>query len=113
MVTEGEQLFSAKKAFAARDVKGDDNAVADLEFFDFWPNINDLAHILMAENVTFFHRRHVAIIKMEIGAANSSRAGLNDRVRRLLYFRIGNFIDTHIALTKPAKRFHAKTSLKG
>ena len=65
---------------AAGDREGHDDAVADLQVRHRRPDLDDLAHELVAEDVALLHRRDEAVVEVQIGAADRGRGDLHDRV---------------------------------
>jgi hypothetical protein len=57
----------------------------------------------MPQHVSRFRRGLVAIEQMEVRAADRSGGDFDDRVRRLMNHRIGNFIDAHVGFAMPAE----------
>ena len=105
-VAERVQLPLAEPAGAARDRERHDDAVALLELRDGRPDLDDLAHRLVAEDVARLHRRHVAVVEVEVGAADGGRGDLDDHVARILDLRVGDGVDPDVALAVPANRPH-------
>ena len=64
------QLLLAEAAVAAGDGERHDDAVADLQVLDRRPDLDDLAHELVAEDVALLHRRDEAVVEVQIGAAD-------------------------------------------
>ena len=76
--------FVAKEALAAANVERHHHAVADFELLIALPDLDHFAHELMAEDVALFHGRDVAVIEMQVGAADRGGGDLDDGVPRLL-----------------------------
>src|SRR6185295_1798676 len=74
------QLALARRADAAGDGEGYDDPITDLELLHAASHLDDLAHELVAKDVTALHRRDEAVIKMQIRAADRGRRDLHDRV---------------------------------
>ena len=47
---------------------------------DAGPDLDDLAHELVAHDVALLHRRHVAVEQVQVGAADRGRGDPHDRV---------------------------------
>lgn len=60
----------------------------------------------MAEHVAVFHRRDIAVVEMQVRAADRRRGDANDRVARIFDFRIGNGVDAHVGAPVQAQRLH-------
>ena len=58
------ELLLAEETFATSNGKGNDRAVAHLEFFHATADFDYFAHRLVAEDVPVFHRWHIAVIKV-------------------------------------------------
>jgi hypothetical protein len=56
----------------------------------------------MAEDIAAFHGRLKAVEQMKVRAADSAGRDLDDRVARVLYFRVGDRVDTNVAFSVPA-----------
>jgi len=71
-------------------------------------DLDDHAHGLVTEDVARLHRRRrqVAIVEMEIRAANAAGGDLDDDVRRLLDLRIGNGFDADVRASVPGQGLH-------
>ena len=52
--------------------EGDDDAIADFQFFDFFTDFNNFTHTLMAKDVAFFHFWNEPTHQMQVGAANGA-----------------------------------------
>ena len=64
--SQQEKALLAEPALAAADGEGDDNAIADLEVFDFGAQLNHLAHVFVAENIAALHGWLVAVEQMKV-----------------------------------------------
>jgi hypothetical protein len=60
-VAAGKQALLAKPALATADSEWNDDAITYLQVRDFGAKFNDLAHVLMPENIAALHRRLVAV----------------------------------------------------
>src|SRR5690606_18972256 len=96
----------AKVATAAGDGKRHHDPVAHCQILDRLAYCDHLAHELMAENVALLHGWNVAVVEVEVGAADRGQADLYDRVAVVDYGRIGNAVDAHVLAAVPAHRFH-------
>src|SRR5258705_7058753 len=95
------EFFLAKETFAAADGERDDHAITLLEFGDGASNFHHFAHRFVAEDIAFFHRWHVMIVKMQVRPADSGGCDLYNDVTRIFDDRIGNRVATHIPFAVP------------
>ena len=65
-IATGIELLFAEKAFATGNRERHHDAVAHLKVLHILPDLDNIAHRLMAKYVAFLHRWHVAIVKMKI-----------------------------------------------
>ena len=91
-------------------VNGHDDAVALLQLLDVLADLDDHAHRLVAEDVARLHRRHVAVVEVQVGAADAGGRDLDDRVARVLDLRVGDGVDADVALAVPAEGSHGASS---
>src|SRR5690606_4226668 len=82
------------------------DAVADFQSLVFRAHLYNLAHEFMAHDVAGFHARHEAVIEMQVGAADGAARHPDDRIPRMLDFRIGDLVAADVLLAVPAKCFH-------
>jgi hypothetical protein len=106
VVAERVELARAEPAAAAGDRERHDHAVAGAQRLHRRAGLDDLAHEFMSEDVAAHHGRYVAVVEMEIGAADRGERHLHDGVVRIEDLRIGRIDDAHFALAPPADRFH-------
>ena len=92
-------------------VKGTTTLSPTLEVGDLRTKLDDLAHVLMAEDVAALHRRLVAVEQMQVGATYRAGGNLDHRVARVLDLRIRDGVDADVALPVPAKCTHGRSSL--
>ena len=62
--------------------------------------------ILMAEDVAGAHRRDVAVVEVQVGAADRGRGDLEDRIARIDDFGIGNGVDANVVAAVPGECAH-------
>src|SRR5690606_5020282 len=67
---------------------------------------DNLAHELVTENVASVHGRHVAVVKMQIGAADRGRGHFDDGITRIENPRIGHVLDANFPDALPAHCSH-------
>ena len=72
--------------------------------------LDDLAHEFVAEDVARLHRRDVAIVEVQVRAADGGRGDADDRVARIEDFGIVDRIAADVVLAVPCQRFHADCS---
>jgi hypothetical protein len=84
----------AKEAAATGNWERDHNPIAGNEILDSLTHLNDLAHELVTKNVSLFHRWHISIIEMEVGAANRCRSDPNNCITRIDQLGIGNLLNS-------------------
>ena len=84
-----------------------DHALAFFQLCHSTPDFDDDAHRLMAEHIACFHRRLIAIEKMEVRATDRGGGDFDDCVRRFLDHRIGNCVDANVVFTVPAECSHS------
>jgi hypothetical protein len=87
---------------SAADGEGHDHPVADFEVCDLRSQFDHLAHVFVAEDVSAFHGRLVAVQQMEVRAADGASGYLDDRVAGVLDLRIRNGVHPNVAFSVPA-----------
>ena len=70
-------------------------ADACFQVLDALACLDHLAHELVAEDVALLHGRHVAVVQVEVGAADRGRADLHDRVAVVQDLGVGDLLDLH------------------
>ena len=101
----------AGPAVAAGDRERDDDAVADLEVVHAAADLDDLAHELVPEDVALLHRRDVAVVEVQVGAADRGRRDPHDRVAVVEDLRVGDVLDLDGVASRPDVRPHRHTRL--
>ena len=96
-------MLPAKPTFPAADRERNYDPIADCKGSDSGSEFDHLAHIFVTENVATLHGRLIAVQKMEVGTADRAGRDFNNRVARMLNFRVGYSVDPHIPFTVPAK----------
>ncbi len=103
------QAFFAVFAEPAANVERQANPVAHLDTVHACANLDNFAHVFMAENTSGLERRtpfvHVQIRATDIGGRHSDKS-----ICRLLYFRIRHVFDTDVARTVIDDGFHVGLS---
>jgi hypothetical protein len=110
VLAQREELLRAHVAGATRDRERHDHAVADLEVLHRGPDLDDLAHELVAQDVALLHRRHEAVVEVEIRAADRGRGDADDGVAGVQDLGIRDLLDPDISLTHPAVGIHRISS---
>jgi hypothetical protein len=100
------QPAPAEEAAPTGDRERDDHAVADFKVVHAGARLDDLAHELVTEDVAFLHRRDVAVVEVQVGAADGRRSDFDDGVARVENLRLGHVLDPHVVFAEPAKSFH-------
>jgi hypothetical protein len=100
-VTAGPEFFFAKETFTTTDGKWDDHSVTLLKFGDGASNFYHFAHRFVTQNVAFFHRGHVMIVKMQVRSADGGGCDSYYDIARIFDDGIRNRIATHVAFAVP------------
>jgi hypothetical protein len=95
VLTARVELCRAGVAGAARDGERDDDPVADTRFrlLDPGPDLDDLAHELVAHDVAVLHRRDVPVEQVQVRPADRGRGDPDDRVAPVEDSRVGDVAD--------------------
>ena len=101
-VAAGKQALLAKPALSAADREWHDDAIANLEVFDFGAQFDHFTHVLVAENVAALHGGLIAVEEMKVRTANGTCRDLDDRIAGMLDLRVGNSIDADVPFSVPA-----------
>ena len=101
VLAHGVQLVLAGPAVAAGDRERHDDAVADLQVADAPADLDDLAHELVAEDVALLHRRDVAVVEVQVRAADRRRGDLHDRVAVVEDLRVRDVLDLDRVAARP------------
>ena len=105
VVAGAELLALAEEALAARDGEGDDHALALLER-RLGADLDHLAHEFVADDVARAHGRDIAVVEVEVGAADRGRGDLEDRVARIDDLGIGDGVDADVVAALPGYGAH-------
>jgi hypothetical protein len=98
----GVKTVLAKEAFAAGNRERDDDAVADLQFLVLGADRDDFAHILVAKHISRLHFGDAAAVDMKVGPADRAGGDFDDRISRMLNFRIGDRFAPDVAFAANA-----------
>ena len=69
-------------------------------------DLDDLAHELVTEDVAFHHGGDVAVVEVEVGAADRRQRDAHDGVVRVDDLRIGDLVDAHVVHAVPDHSLH-------
>jgi hypothetical protein len=105
------KTVATEKAFATGNRERHNHTIADLELCVLGANFNDLSHVLVAKNVSLFHRWNDAAVYVKVGATNRASSDFDNRVTRMLNFRVRNFLASNFPLAMPRQCFHAELLL--
>src|SRR5919202_1139274 len=109
------ELRGAGAAGAARDRERDDDPVPDpqLRRVDVGPDLDDLAHEIVAHDVAVLHRRDVPVQQVQVRPADGGRGDPDDRVAPVEDPRVGDVADLDLVAPCPAVGLHdGATSLR-
>ena len=106
-----KEAFLAKETFAAGNRERNYDSVANLELLVFRPDLDNLAHGLMAQDVSLFHRRHDAVEQMEIRAADGAGGDLDDGISPVLDLGIRHGVAANVVFAVPSQRSHTGISM--
>ena len=97
-------------AFAADDRERDNDAVADLQcLFAVGYHLHDLPHELVTHDIAVLHAGHVAVVEMQVGAADRATRHLDDGISRMFDLGIGNLIATYVLGAVRAEGLHCSS----
>src|SRR5690606_36994371 len=106
VVAQREQTLLAEETRAARDAERHHHAIAHFQFGNGGAEVHHFSHRFMTDDISFFHGRHEAVIKMQIRATNGRRGNSNNRVPRVLNLGIRDVFYAYIANAVPTEGFH-------
>src|SRR5215213_4225558 len=106
VLADGVELVPARPAVATRDRERHHDAVAHAEVGYAAAGLHDLAHELVHEDVDLAHRRDVAVVEMQIRAADRRGADLHDGVAIVEDLRIRDILHLHGVPPRPHVRAH-------
>src|SRR3954451_8139958 len=106
VLADGVELVLTRPAVAARDRERHDDAVADGEVADALADLDDLAHELVPEDVAALHGRDVAVVEMQVRAADRRRGDADDRVAVVEDLGVGDVLDLHGVAARPDRGPH-------
>ena len=105
-LADREVAAPALLALAADDGEGHHDPVADLQRLVVLPDLDHLAHGLVAHDVACLHARHEVVVEVEIGAADGATRHFDDGVAPVLDDGIGNGIAADVRRAVPDECFH-------
>jgi hypothetical protein len=106
LVATREQPLVAEPALSAADRKWNHDTIPNFQIFDFGPQFDHFTHILMTEDIAALHRRLVTVKQMKVGTADRAGSDLDDRVARMLNFRVRNRVYPDVTFSVPAECAH-------
>lgn len=95
------EFFLAKETFPAANGKWDNHAVTFLKFLDSASYFYHRTHWFMTQDVAFFHRWHVMIVKVQVRSADGGGCNLYNDITWILDDRIRNRVATHVPFAVP------------
>src|SRR5919206_122025 len=95
------ELVLAGPAVAAGDRERHDDAVARLQVGDAAPGLDHLPHELVAEDVALLRRRDVAVVEVEVRAADRRRRDPDDRIALVEDRRVRDVLDLDGVAARP------------
>ena len=99
-------VFLAEFALAAGDGAGGHHPVAFDHFAHGAADFDDLAHEFVAEDVALVHFGDVAVVDVQVGAADGGGGYFDDGVGGVVDFGIGDGFDFDLLRSIPACGFH-------
>jgi hypothetical protein len=96
----------AEEATTAGDDSGHNDAVARPQILDLRPDLHDLPHEFVPEDIRLLHHGDVATIQVQVRAADRRCGDLNDGVARVEDFRVGHGLHSDVAFAEPAQCSH-------
>src|SRR5207302_2943523 len=88
VVAERPHVALAEEASPARDRKWRHDPISFCKVLYVMSHFDDFTHEFVAEHITRLHRRNVAVVEMQIGAADCRQTYLDDCVMRIENLRI-------------------------
>src|SRR5215831_5963423 len=105
-VAEGEAPLAARQTVTAGHREGHHHAIAGAKLRHVAPDLDDLAHRLMADDVALFHVRHEAAEEVEIGPADRGGGDAHDGVARITNARVRHRVEPDVLNAVPAEGSH-------
>jgi hypothetical protein len=87
------------------------HAVADLELSVIPPDLNDLSHALVIDDIAFLHLGDHTIVDVQIRAADGAGRNLDDGITRMQDLGIAHRLVAHVAFAMRAQGFHWRGSV--
>src|SRR5215211_3583637 len=111
-LADREVAAPALLAFAAENRERHDDAVADLErALGLRADLHDLAHELVADDVAVLHPWHVAVVEIQVRAADGTGRHPDDSVAGVLDLRIRDLVAADVGGVVPNQGFHRRAPL--
>src|SRR5690606_17855683 len=108
VLTQGIQFPFTVEAIPARDREWNHHPITHGQIAYAWADFHHFAHELVAENVAPIHRRHVAVVKVQVRAANRRRRHLHDRIARIEDVRIWHILHADLSDSLPTYCLHCR-----
>ena len=96
----------AEVTLAARNGERHDDAIAFLDTTDLRTGVDHLTHKFVTKNITGLQGGDVAVIKMEIGAADGRAGNAHNSIAWIENFGVVDTLDVNLVFSLPTKRFH-------
>jgi hypothetical protein len=106
VVAEGPEILLAEQAASARDGERDDHAITALELLDLAADFLDDPHELVAEDIARLHGGDVAIVEVQVAAADGCPRDADDRIAGIDNLRIPDRVYLNFFGTHPANCLH-------
>jgi hypothetical protein len=108
-VAARKQALLTEPALSAADSEWNDDAITDLQVRNFGAKFDDLAHILMPENIAALHGGLIAVKQMKVGTTDRASGDLDDRISRMLDLGVGNRVNANVAFAVPTECAHGQS----
>jgi hypothetical protein len=106
VIAQRPEIALAEEAVAARDRERNDHAITDRQVLHLRPQLDDLAHELMAEDVAGLERRDVTAVQVQIRSADAGGGDFDDGVTRVEDLGLGHVLHPHVFCAAPGQGFH-------
>jgi len=106
-VAARKQTLLTEPALTAADSEWNDDSITDLQVRDFGAKFDNLAHILMPENIPALHGGLIAVKQMKVGTTDRTGGDLDDGIAGVLDFGVGNGVYPNVAFSVPAQCAHS------
>jgi hypothetical protein len=110
-VAARKQTLLTEPALSAADSEWNDDAITDFQIRDFGAKFDDLAHILMPEDIAALHGGLIAVKQMKVGTTDRTSSDLDDRISRMLNLGVGNGVDANVTFAVPTECAHGQSPI--